>query len=495
MKRVLLGIVAITICAAGLYGYAAARRERTFRQLIDRGDAALAKDDTFSAIESFSGAIQLKGDAMLGYLKRGQAYRRRQQLDAPAHGSHQAVKLDPAADAALRDLRRAAELDPLERRPLELLGDVNYSLFRYDRAAEEYEKYIALDDRSPRILYKLALAHYSARRPESAIAELQKAVVLDDRFAEAYYLLGLCYRDLQKRDNALRALKKSVEFAPAMIHAREELADLYGRLGKPDSRIVQLEALASLDPGPRRQVALGLAYVRGGEFDHAISTLVRAAEQYPDHPYTYVALGRVWLEKAQPKGDRVDLSKALEALQDAVGTDDSSEALTLFGRALLLSKSVDLAETVLQQATDKTPVDPQAYYYLADAAERRGHSDIALRALLDYRALEGDDPDNRRRAAMYGRLGGLSVLERKPSDGVAWFQRAIEVNGADAPLLVRLAEAQLLAGSPTAAVTTLQKALDKDPFNRDALALARRMKLPTAPSSDQHGPGAHPQGS
>jgi len=495
MKRLLLGVVAITICAAGLYGYAAARRERTFRQLIDRGDAALAKDDTFSAIESFTGAIQLKDDAMLGYLKRGQAYRRRQQLDAPAHGSRVAVQLDPAADAAMRDLRRAAELDPLAPRPLELLGDVNYSLLRYDRAAEEYQKYIALDDRSPRLLYKLALAHYSARRPEPAVAALQKAVAIDDRFAEAYYLLGLCYRDLQKRDNALRALQRSVALAPAMVHAREELADLYGRLGKPDSRIVQLEALASLDPGPRRQVALGLAYVRAGEFDRAISTLVRAAQQYPGHPYTYVALGRVWLEKAQPKGDRVDLSKALGALQDAVGTDDSSEALTLFGRALLLSRSIDLAETVLQQATEKTPVDPQAYYYLADAAERRGHSDIALRALLDYRALEGDDPDNRRRAAMYGRLGNLSILERKPGDGVAWYQRAIEVNGADSPLLVRLAEAQLLAGSPTAAVTTLQKALDKDPFNRDALALARRLKLPTAPSSDPHGPGAHPQGS
>jgi tetratricopeptide (TPR) repeat protein len=279
-----------------------------------------------------------------------------------------------------------------------------------------------------------------------------------------------------------------------MIHAREELADLYGRL-KPDARIAQLEALASLDPGPRRRVALGLAYVRAGEFDRAINTLGRAAEQYPDHPYTYVALGRVWLEKAQPRGDRVDLSKALGALQDAVGSDDSSEALTLFGRALLLSKSVDLAETVLQQATEKMPVDPQAYYYLADAAERRGHSDVALGALLDFRALEGDDPDNRRRAAMFGRLGDLSVQQRKPGDGVAWYQRAIEANGADAPLLVRLAQAQLLAGSPATAIATLQKALDKDPFNRDALALARRMKLPSAPSSDPRGPGAHPQGS
>lgn len=494
MKRILLGVLAITICAAGLYGYAAARRERTFRQLIDRGDAALSKDDTFSAIESFSGAIQLKGDAMLGYLKRGQAYRRRQLLDAPAHGTHQAGKLDPAADAAIRDLRRAAELDPLSPRPLELLGDVKYSLLRYDGAAEEYEKYIALDDRSPRLLYKLALAHYSAGRPERAVEALEKAVEIDDRFAEAYYLLGLCYRDMQKRDGALRALRKSVELAPAMVHAREELANLYGRLGRLDARITQLEALASLDPGPRRQVALGLAYVRNGEFDRAINTLGRAAELYPDHPYTYVALGRVWLEKSQPKGDRVDLSKALGALQNAVGSDDSSEALTLFGRALLLSRSVDLAETVLQQATEKLPVDPQAYYYLADAAERRGHSELALRALLDYRALEGDDLDSRRRGVLYGRLGDLSMQQQKPGEGVAWYQRAIETIGADVPLLVRLAEAHLQAGSTAAALATLQKALDKDPFNRDALALARRMKLPTAPSSDPHGPGAHPQG-
>ena len=488
-------MLALAICVAGLYGYVAARRERNFRQLIDRGDAALARDDTFSAIESFSGAIALKGDAMLGYLKRGQAYRRRQQLDSPPHRSQEAVKLDPAADAAIRDLRHAAELDPLAPRPLELLGDVNYALIRYDRAAEEYQKYIQLDDRSPRILYKLALANYSARRPERAIEALQKAVAIDDRFAEAYYLLGLCFRDTQNRDGALNALRTSVNLAPAMVHAREELADLYGRLGRLNERMAELEALVSLDPGPRRQVALGLAYVRAGDFDRAVTTLGRAAEQYPDHPYTYVALGRVWLEKAQPRGDRVDLTKALRALQDAVGSDDSSEALTLFGRALLLSRSVDLAETVLQQATEKMPVDPQAYYYLADAAERRGHSDLALRALLDYRALEGDDPDGRRRGAMYGRLGDLSIRQGNASDATAWYQRAIETLGADAPLLVKLAEAQLQAGFPAAALATLQRALDKDPFNRDALALARRMKPITAPSSDPRGPGAHPQGS
>jgi tetratricopeptide (TPR) repeat protein len=476
VKRVFLAVLTVIVCAGGLYGYGSARRERTFRQAIDRGDAALAKDDTFSAIESFSGAIVLKDDSMLGYLKRGEAYRRRQQLDSTAHEPGRVPNFDPAADAATRDLRRAAELDPLAPRPLEILGDVNYSLLRYDRAAEQYEKYIDLDDRSPRILYKLALAHYRAARPAPAIAALQKAVAIDDRFAEAYYLLGLCFRDTQHSEDALRAIATSVRLAPTMVYAREELADLYGRLGRLDDRIGQLEALRDLDPGPARQVALGLAYARAGQFDRAIKTLGNAAERYPDHAYTYVALGRVWLEKAQPRRDRVDLSKALGALQEAVGSDDSSEALMLFGRALLLSQNVERAESVLTQATQRLPVDPQAFYYLADAAERRGHSNVARRALLDYRALEGDDPDSRRRAALAVRIADLSMQAGDAASAVAWYQRALEVGGPDVPVLVKMAQAQWNSGAVAVALTTIQRALDKDPANRDALALLARFR-------------------
>ena len=60
-------------------------------------------------------------------------------------------------------------------------------------------------------------------------------------------------------------------------------------------------------------------------------------------------------------------------------------------------------------------------------------------------------------------------------------------------LLVRIAEAHLQAGSTEAAFATLQKALEKDPLNKDALALLRRIRPVTVPSSDQRGPGAHPQ--
>jgi tetratricopeptide (TPR) repeat protein len=475
VKRIVLAVLLVVACVAAAYELAASRREGEYRLLIDRGEAALARDDTFAAIEAFSGAIALKDDSMLGYLKRGEAYRRRHQLDAASREPRHAGELDPAADAAMRDLRRAAELDPLAPRPLELMGDISYSLLRYDRAVERYQAYVQLDDRSPRVLYKLALAQYSAGQAPAGARALQQAVAIDDRFAEAYYLLGLCFRDMQKPRESLRALEISVRIAPTMVHAHEELGDLYGRLGRRDDRIGQLEELARLDPGASRQVALGQAYARAAQFDRAIATLGHASEQYPDYAYTYVALGRVWLEKAQPP-DRLDLMKAVGALQAAVRTQDTSEALMLFGRALLLSEKDAMAERVLQQATQKQPADPLAFYYLAGAAERCGHPDLARRALVDYRALEGDDGDPRRRAAQVLRIADLSMKAGDEAGAAGWYQRAIDAGGVSVPVLVRLTEAQAGSGAVSAARATLARALELDPGNAEARALERRLK-------------------
>src|ERR687896_757438 len=95
MKRLLALAVVLGAAAAVMAGYTSVQRERRFRQLMAQGDAALARDDTFVAIEAFSGAIIIKETSMLAYLRRGQTYQRRGD-----------------SLAALRDLRKAAELDP-----------------------------------------------------------------------------------------------------------------------------------------------------------------------------------------------------------------------------------------------------------------------------------------------------------------------------------------------------------------------------------------------
>lgn len=441
-----------------MYGYTLSETERTYRQLIADGDAALARDNTGAAIEAFSGAITLKDESMVGYLKRGHTYRRRGEFVA-----------------AIRDLRRASEIDPAATRPLEELGDAYLAdtPHRYGAAAERYQEVVKLDTRAPRVLYKLAFARYHEGHAAQAIDALQRAIALDDRFAEAYYLLGLCQRDSQRLEAARSALERSIELQPTLLQAREELADLYGALGKTEHRLTQLLALSALDPGSSREVTLGMAFARAGQTERAIQTLGRATERFPDDRYAYVALGRVWLEIAQARSDRVALSKAIEALEGAVGSDDSSEALTLFGRALLMTSDEETAERILQDATRKQPVEPLAFYYLSDAAERLAHYDVARRALLDYEVLRGDQADARRRSAYAVRLADLSLKLNEPAAAAIHFLRAAD--GTDAALLARAADAQLRAGDKEAARATAAKALERDPNNSLALTVQRRV--------------------
>jgi tetratricopeptide (TPR) repeat protein len=458
VKRAIALAAFLALASTLAYGWVVTRRERGYQAQINSGEAALAAGEVVAAIEAFSGAIALRDDSMVAYLRRGEAYRRRQELET-----------------ALRDLRTAANLDPSAPRPRELLGDVNVSLGRFVPAAQRYGEYVALDDQSSRVLYKLAYARYHAGQPLPCIAALRQSLSLDDRLAEGHYLLGLCLRDAQRTDEALVALERAVSLAPGLLAAREELADVYGRLGRNDARLQQLDMLRAFDPGPSREVALGLAYARLGDPDSAVMTLGRTARRHPSHRDTYLALGRVWLDAAETRQDRVALGKSLEALRSAAQAEEDSEVLTLLGRALLLVPNAAEAEAVLSRACELRPADTLAFYYLADVAERRGRAALARQALLDYRALAGEERDPRRQARMAARIADLSLHMNEPAAAAAWYQRAIAAAPADAALLVRMAEAQLRSGHSDAARATLDRVLQQNPANAAALALRRRI--------------------
>ena len=337
----------------GAVAYQAVARDREYQRLLARGDAALTEEQTFGAIEAYSGAVALRPDSMLARLRRGETYQRRGDLDAAA-----------------RDFRAAAALDPAAPRPYEELGNVLYQMQRYGRAAEAYESALTLDDRSARVSYKLALARYRANDLEAAVAGATRTVRLSDSTADAYYLLGLCLRDLRRTADAQRAFEQAVAMSPGFIPAREELADLYAAQNRHADELDQLQVIAGLDHDHvERQIAVGLAQARAGHAEPAVIALGTALERAPGEPLVYQALGRVWLQDAEARNDRLALNKALEALERVgTGPASTSEALTLFGRALLRDDQLDRAEQTLQQATDRYPLDPSAFFYYAAGA-------------------------------------------------------------------------------------------------------------------------------
>ena len=451
-------LLALTGVGAAL-AYQAAARQRDYSALLTHGDTALHDDQTFSAIEAYSGAIALRPDSMLAHLRRGQTYQRRGDRGD--------------LDAAARDFRQAAALDPTATRPLEALGDVLYQLQRYERAADAYERCIRLDDRSARVNYKLALARYGNRAIDPALAALNEAVRLDDRMADAHYLIGMCLRDKGRNADALRAIERAVVLAPGMIPAREELADLYGTVDRRGDQLEQLPVLAALDRDHvARQVAVGLAHARSGQWDLAVLTLGGALERRPGSPEIYRALGQVWLER--PRDDAAFLGKAREALERAASSPSAtSQALTLYGRALLEAADLEAAERVFEQATTRYPIDPPAFLLHASAAEKQGHFAAARTSLIRYGGLTASDADFVSRAA---RIASLSLRLDDLQTAVVWYERASASSPNDVTLVASLADAQLRAGDRDAARATIARGLEKEPRYAPLLALARRAR-------------------
>jgi tetratricopeptide (TPR) repeat protein len=458
MKRLAIGVL-LAAAMAGVFLYTGVTRDTEYRRLVAAGDDALDHDQIFLALEAFSGAIALKSDTMLAYLKRGETYHRRGDLVA-----------------ALRDLQRATALDPKATRPLEHLGDVYQDLGRYEDAAGHYAAYVALDDQTPHVLYKLALAHHHAERTSRSIPLLQQAIELDGKMPEAHYLLGIGLWDQERLDEATEALRQAVALSPGFLIAREALSGILSATGRLNDHVGELETLAALEPDrPDRDIDLGLGYARVGRTDMAVLALGRAAEEHPEHPQIYTALGRVWLDIAQTTNDRVALSKALGALQSIPVATASSEALTLLARGLLLADERDDAVAALELATERFPLDPSAFVDLAGLAERVGDTARARHLLIDHDALTPNAPTTER-VARLTRIADLSLALGDPSDAVVRLGRASALGEPSAGLLIRLANAESRAGDRAAARSVIADGLAMYPTDRTLLALQRRFK-------------------
>jgi Flp pilus assembly protein TadD len=187
-----------------------------------------------------------------------------------------------------------------------------------------------------------------------------------------------------------------------------------------------------------------------------------------------LALGRVYLAKAERTMDRRSVAAALAALERALaGTTRRSEGLTLLGRALYLAGDDAGGERALREALSTSPLEADALGYLADACERQREYDLARDALQKLDTLQGDTAPPAARSARARRIGELAFQAGDPAAAVESFQRARNAGLKDPSFLGELAEAQFRAGDVDAAKSTLAQALAVEPTDVELLRLKR----------------------
>jgi tetratricopeptide (TPR) repeat protein len=461
MKRLLVVVVLMVAVAAAVALFGRTTREQQYRRLLEEGETALAAGRAYPAIEAFSGALALNPRSVAALYRRGEAYSQQGQFDSAA-----------------RDLRAARSIAPDARQPLEGLGRLHDRQGEYAEAARWYSQATeTLRDADPALLYTLALARYRAGDAAGARDPLRLALSIDDSMVRAHFLLGVVQRDAQEPEAAIAALEHTIRLAPGFLPAREELADLYRSLGRFEQERAQLMALAITDPRVSRSLALALAAIRAGDLSTARQMLLGLSASAPTDSRIALALGRLHLANAEGGGDPRAAPLALAALERALaGTARRSEGLALYGRALHLSGDAAGAERLLLEAAATTPVDRDAFAFLADVAEDLHHPTIARDALLNLDALEGDTVSPGVRTARMRRLGVLALDAGDAATAVRLLTAVTRAGVSDAKTLALKARAEWLAGDRDRARQTLVDARAVFPDNPTLQALTRRFR-------------------
>jgi TolB-like protein/Flp pilus assembly protein TadD len=144
-------------------------------------------------------------------------------------------------EQALRELKQAQELDPLDSVNSSALGLALLYAHQDNLALEQARKILewAPNDAVPHVL--LGFCHMRAKRYEQAVPEMQRAAELSGRDSEALGWLGWALAVAGRRSEALRILAELQSPPPGRYVAASDIAAVYAGLGDREKALEYLE--------------------------------------------------------------------------------------------------------------------------------------------------------------------------------------------------------------------------------------------------------------
>jgi tetratricopeptide (TPR) repeat protein len=215
-------------------------------------------------------------------------------------------------DEAIREFRKAIELDPDSAHAHDNLATVYAEKKQYAQALEEYLTALKLEPDSATAHYNLA-CFLATHAHEMAIEQYKEAIEIDPEYPDAHLNLGMTYADLDQRDEAKAQFKAAMELDTADALARHELAAMLMDEGDYRGAIVLLKDVVRLEPqNYEGWLDLGISYAQKGFYQEAERCYGKAGELNADDVllnYNRAALYSLW----ERRTDAIEaLRKALE---------------------------------------------------------------------------------------------------------------------------------------------------------------------------------------
>lgn len=364
----------------------------------------------------------------------------------------------------------------------------------FARAAEQFQKVLALDPTIVEAEVNLGLAYQSLFDYDSAVHHLTKALHERPNLLGPNLIVGMDYLKLGSAQKAVPYLRQALKLAPSNQDAHEALASSY--LAQEDFRSAaeQFRQIALLDSDkPDALFKLGHEYL-----DLAARLAYRGAHLYPDSAWGHRFLGDLLFQRERWDDAAKEYQKALNVapkqagLHTALGNtylkqgkkDEAETEFRLERQLASLKPRKDLAGSQLLQL-GKEHFSAQQYQLAADAlaqvqginAENEEASYWLERTYQGqgaeaYAQLQESFPDSWRTHQL--RAEGYA-LRQKFDEAVKELQTALDLRPNEPELHDALGEVYFDSQDNDAAERELEKALALDPSRTHALYLLGRL--------------------
>jgi tetratricopeptide (TPR) repeat protein len=275
--------------------------------------------DVKKRLQALEALVGLAPNDAAAHFEHGMARRQAGHALAAVDAFRNALRLDPALEAAQKALTETAlhearqllasdklepalavlspavETVPQDQELVLMHGSVLTRLGRPDAAAERYRVALSRDPDAPELLARLGVIYYSQEQKAESVPLLRRALAAKPDHVQAALLLGRALVELGRLDEAVGVLERIASLAPGHA-AYVALGEALER-GRDFRRAAEAyqKALGAQpnDLETHRRLATSLAMT--GLIEPAIRTLERATHLAPADPRIRFALGRLYL--------------------------------------------------------------------------------------------------------------------------------------------------------------------------------------------------------
>jgi tetratricopeptide (TPR) repeat protein len=392
----------------------------------------LTKDNVQGAAEQYRKAADLDPDKPEALFKVGHEY-----LDLGARLAYRGARLYPDSPWGHR-----------------FLGDTLLERNRWEDAAQEYQKALAIDPKQSGLHTLIGESYSRGGKLDEAEAEFRKELQLDSRYERAW--LGLANTQLARAQavDALRSVSEVWQSSPEFLKLHSELLSIELKKETAEACVSQLQDQPET---PAKHFLLSALYAAVN--DNASSD--RKAQSFQSDLSKWESTpAKAYLGPNSCKLHRY--SQCIAWLQKAKPV--TSAAYLLIGKANFELQQYESAAEALAKVHGDKNANAEASYWL-----ERTYQSMGAEA---YARLESSFPDSWR---VHELLAEVFALRGDSDDAAKEYQAALQLGPGEAELHESLGEFYLDNHADQDAQHELTKAVELDPSRTKTLYLLGRL--------------------